>query len=48
MDLVVSNAHGRVRDLMRAEGLDQRIRGVARGNLLEGEVARATGASTPA
>ena len=48
MDLVVTNAHGRVRDLMRAEGLEQRIRGVARGNLLEGEVARAMGSTTPA
>ena len=47
MDLVVTNAHGRVRDLMRAEGLDQRIRGIARGNLLEGEVARAMGSSSP-
>ena len=48
MDLVVTNAHGRVRDLMRAEGLEQRIRGIARGNLLEGEVARAMGSSSPA
>ena len=48
MDLVVTNAHGRVRDLMRVEGLDHRIRGIARGNLLEGEVARAMGSSTPA
>jgi SulP family sulfate permease len=48
MDLVVTNAHGRVRDLMRAEGLDQRIRGIARGNLLEGEVAHAMGSSTSA
>lgn len=47
MDLVVTNAHGRVRDLMRAEGLEQRIRGIARGNLLEGEVARAMGSSSP-
>ena len=29
VDLVVTNAHGRVRDLMRAEGLEQRIRGIA-------------------
>jgi high affinity sulfate transporter 1 len=48
MDLVVTNAHGGVRDLMRAEGLDQSIRGIARGNLMESEVARATGSSTPA
>lgn len=48
MDLVVTNAHGSVRDLIRAEGLDQRIRGIARGNLLESEVARAMGSSTPA
>jgi sulfate permease, SulP family len=46
-DLVVTNAHGRVRDLMRAEGLDQRIRAIARGNLLESELANAMG-STPA
>ena len=46
VDLVVTNAHGRVRDLMRAERLDQSIRGIARGNLLEGEVARAMGSST--
>ena len=45
VDLVVTNAHGRVRDLMRAEGLDQRIRGIARGNLLESELASAMGST---
>ena len=46
VDLVVTNAHGRVRDLMRAEGLDQRIRGIARGNLLESELASTMGSTT--
>ena len=39
IDLIVTNAHGRVRDLLRAEGLDQKIQGVARGGLLEIELA---------
>ena len=32
VSLTVTNAHGRVRDLLRAEGLDGKILGVARGN----------------
>ena len=36
--LTVANAHGRVRDLLRAEGLDRSIQGVARGTLLEDEL----------
>jgi MFS superfamily sulfate permease-like transporter len=32
--LTVVNAHGRVRDLLRAEGLDTRIQGIARGATL--------------
>ena len=37
--LTVTNAHGRVRDLLRAEGLDGKVRGIARGTSLEGELA---------
>jgi len=36
--LTVTNAHGRVRDLLRVEGLDGKIQGVARGRLLESEL----------
>ena len=36
--LTVTNAHGRVRDLMRAEGLDDKMQGIARGTLLEHEL----------
>jgi SulP family sulfate permease len=36
--LIVTNAHGRVRDLLRAEGLDDKIQGIARGTLLETEL----------
>jgi sulfate permease, SulP family len=36
--LTVTNAHGRVRDLLRAEGLDDKIRGIARGTSLESEL----------
>jgi MFS superfamily sulfate permease-like transporter len=36
--LIVTNAHGRVRDLLRAEGLDDRIAGIARGTSLEAEL----------
>ena len=36
--LTVTNAHGRVRDLLRAEGLDDKIRGIARGTSLETEL----------
>jgi sulfate permease, SulP family len=38
LDLAVTNAHGRVRDLLRAEGLEHKIRGIARGNSLESEL----------
>jgi high affinity sulfate transporter 1 len=38
--LTITDAHGRVRDLLRACGLDTRIRGVARGVTLEAELAR--------
>jgi anti-anti-sigma regulatory factor len=33
--LTVVNAHGRVRDLLRAEGLDRAIHGITRGTALE-------------
>ena len=36
--LTVTNAHGRVRDLLRAEGLVGKVRGIARGTSLEGEL----------
>jgi anti-anti-sigma regulatory factor len=36
--LTVVNAHGRVRDLLRAEGLDTKIQGIARGRSLEDEL----------
>jgi sulfate permease, SulP family len=36
--LTVTNAHGRVRDLLRAEGLDGKIRGITRGVTLEDEL----------
>ena len=35
IDLTVVNAHGRVRDLLRAEGLDRTIHGITRGTALE-------------
>lgn len=38
IDLTVVSAHGRVRDLLRAEGLDGRVRGIARGITLEDEL----------
>lgn len=36
--LTVTNVRGRVRDLMRAEGLDDKMQGIARGTLLEHEL----------
>jgi MFS superfamily sulfate permease-like transporter len=36
--LTVVNSHGRVRDLLRAEGLDTKILGIARGRSLEDEL----------
>jgi SulP family sulfate permease len=33
--LMIVNAHGRVRDLLRAEGLGEKIRGIARGSTVE-------------
>jgi sulfate permease, SulP family len=36
--LIVTNAHGRVRDLLRAERLDDKIAGIARGTSLEAEL----------
>ena len=36
--LTVTNAHGRVRDLLRAEELDGKIQGIARGTSLEAEL----------
>jgi high affinity sulfate transporter 1 len=44
--LTVTNAHGRVRDLLRAERLDNKIQGIARGTLLETEL-QALSAATP-
>ncbi len=36
--LTVTGAHGQVRDLLRAEGLDGKIQGIARGRSLESEL----------
>ena len=36
--LTITGAHGQVRDLLRAEGLDAGIRGIARGRSLESEL----------
>jgi sulfate permease, SulP family len=36
--LTITNAHGRVRDILRTEGLDAKIQGIARGTLLESEL----------
>jgi sulfate permease, SulP family len=36
--LTVTGAHGQVRDLLRAEGLDDKIHGIARGRSLESEL----------
>jgi MFS superfamily sulfate permease-like transporter len=33
--LMIVNAHGRVRDLLRAEGLGEKIQGIARGSTVE-------------
>jgi sulfate permease, SulP family len=44
--LTVTNAHGRVRDLLRAEGLDGKLRGIARGTSLEGELSALSEAGT--
>ena len=41
--LTVTNARGRVRDLLRAEGLDGKIRGIVRGTLLETELRSLSG-----
>jgi sulfate permease, SulP family len=41
--LTVTNAHGRVRDLLRAEKLDEKIRGIARGTSLESELRALSG-----
>jgi MFS superfamily sulfate permease-like transporter len=41
--LTIVNAHGRVRDLLRAEGLDLKIDGVARGTTLADALARYDG-----
>ena len=38
IELIVTNAHGRVRDLLRAEGLDDKIQGIARSTSLETEL----------
>jgi SulP family sulfate permease len=36
--LTITGAHGQVRDLLRAEGLDEKIQGIARGRSLESEL----------
>ena len=48
IDLTVTSAHGRVRDLLRAEGLEHKIHGIARGSPLESELTAilAAGATT--
>jgi high affinity sulfate transporter 1 len=38
IELTVTGAHGQVRDLLRAEGLDGKIHGIARGRSLESEL----------
>jgi sulfate permease, SulP family len=38
IELTVTGAHGQVRDLLRAEGLDTKIHGIARGRSLESEL----------
>jgi anti-anti-sigma factor len=38
IELTITGAHGQVRDLLRAEGLDNKIRGIARGRSLESEL----------
>jgi anti-anti-sigma factor len=38
IELTLTGAHGQVRDLLRAEGLDNKIRGIARGRSLESEL----------
>lgn len=45
--LTVTNAHGRVRDLLRAEELDGNIQGVARGTSLEAELHAFSTATRP-
>jgi sulfate permease, SulP family len=44
--LTVTNAHGRVRDVLRAEGLDGKIQGIGRGGPLESEL-QAISEATP-
>ena len=41
--LVVVNVHGRVRDLLRADGLDRKIDGITRGIMLELELGTCSG-----
>ena len=43
VSLTVANARGRVRDLLRAEGLDAKIEGIARGAMLAAALARHEG-----
>jgi sulfate permease, SulP family len=38
IELTITGAHGQVRDLLRAEGLDEKIPGIARGRSLESEL----------
>ena len=38
IELTITGAHGQVRDLLRAEGLDAKIHGIARGRSLESEL----------
>jgi SulP family sulfate permease len=45
--LTITNAHGRVRDLLGAEGLDDKIHGIARGTSLESELLANLEASKP-
>ena len=35
IDLTIVNAHGQVRDLLRADGLDTKFQGIARGTTIE-------------
>jgi SulP family sulfate permease len=38
IELIITGAHGQVRDLLRAEGLDYKIHGISRGRSLESEL----------
>jgi hypothetical protein len=45
--LTITGAHGQVRDLLRAEGLDEKIQGIARGRSLENELSAGSESTPP-